>query len=71
MMPGRKEQWVLPPEQNANSVFAMEDVLEVYRRPYDPQQPVVCFDEQSKQLTKETRQAVPAVPGRAARVDYE
>jgi transposase len=49
----------------------MEDTLEVYQRPYDPQRPVVCFDEQSRQLTQETRQAVPAAPGRPARVDYE
>jgi hypothetical protein len=62
---------VLPPEHNADFVCAMEDVLEVYQRPYNPQRPVVCFDEQSKQLTKETRQAVPAAPGRAKRVDYE
>jgi transposase len=62
---------VLPPEQNADFVCAMEDVLEVYLRPYDPRRPVVCFDEQSRQLTKETRQAVPAAPGRPARVDYE
>jgi hypothetical protein len=49
----------------------MEDVLEVYQRPYDPRRPVVCFDEQSKQLTKETRRPVPAAPGRPARTDYE
>ena len=71
LQPWRKEQWVLPPEQNADFVCAMEDVLEVYQRPYDPQRPVVCFDEQSKQLTKETRRAVPAAPGRPARLDYE
>jgi transposase len=62
---------VLPPEQNADFVCAMEDVLEVYQRPYDPQRPVVCFDEQSRQLTKKTRRAIPAAPGRPARVDYE
>jgi transposase len=62
---------VLPPEQNADFVCAMEDVLEVYQQPYDPQRPVVCFDEQSRQLTKEIRRAVPAAPGRRARVDYE
>jgi hypothetical protein len=45
--------------------------IEVYQRPYDPKRPVVCVDEQSRQLTKETRQAVPAAPGRPARVDYE
>ena len=49
----------------------MEDVLEVYQRPYDSQRPVICFDEQSKQLTKETRLSIPARPGQPARVDYE
>jgi hypothetical protein len=62
---------VLPPEHNADFVCAMEDVLEVYQRPYDPRRPVVCFDEQSKQLTKETRRPVPAAPGQPARTDYE
>lgn len=49
----------------------MEDVLEVYQRPYDPERPVVCFDESSKQLVKETRTPIPAVPGRPATTDYE
>ena len=62
---------MLPPEQNAEFVCAMEDVLEVYQRPYDPRRPVVCFDEQSKQLIRETRTPVPAAPGRPERVDYE
>jgi transposase len=62
---------VLPPEQNADFVCAMEDVLEVYQRPYDPRNPVVCFDEQSKQLIREIRRPVPAAPGRPERIDYE
>lgn len=49
----------------------MEDVLAVYERPYDPAAPVVCMDEQPVQLVKETRQPIPAAPGRPARVDYE
>src|SRR5450830_254818 len=49
----------------------MEDVLEVYQRPRDPERPVVCLDETSKQLILETRAAVPAKPGRKARHDYE
>ena len=49
----------------------MEDVLEVYHRPYDPQRPVVCFDEASKQLIKETRTPLAAAPGRPATTDYE
>ena len=49
----------------------MEDVLEVYQRPYDAKRPVVCLDEQSKQLIRETRRPIPATPGQPERVDYE
>ncbi len=63
--------WCIPPRQDAAFVCQMEQVLEVYKRPYDPQRPVVCMDEQSKQLVSETRQKIPAAPGRPARVDYE
>ena len=49
----------------------MEDVLDVYERPYDPHRPVVCFDETSKQLIEETRLPMPAVPGHRERYDYE
>jgi transposase len=62
---------VIPPKENAEFVAAMEDVLEVYRRPYNSQRPVVCLDEQSKQLVKETRPIIPAKPGRNQRLDYE
>lgn len=49
----------------------MEDVLEVYTRPYDPVRPLVCLDETSKQLIAETRAPMPMAPGRPARFDYE
>ena len=49
----------------------MEDVLEVYTRPYDPRRPQVCLDETSKQLVAETRTPLPAAPGQPERVDYE
>ena len=49
----------------------MEDVLDVYTRPYDPQRPQVCMDETSKQLVGETQVPVSAAPGRPARHDYE
>jgi hypothetical protein len=49
----------------------MEDVLEVYKRPYDPQRPVVCLDETSKQLIGEVRTPVPAAPGQVAHYDCE
>jgi len=62
---------VIPPKANADFVCALEDVLEVYTRPYDPQRPMVCLDESSKQLVKETRCPIPARPGQPRRVDYE
>jgi hypothetical protein len=49
----------------------MEDVLEVYRRPYDPKRPQVCIDETSKQLLEHARTPIPASPGTPARVDDE
>jgi hypothetical protein len=49
----------------------MEDVLEVYARPYDPDAPVVCMDEQPVQLVKEVRQPLPMVAGLPQRIDYE
>ena len=49
----------------------MEDVLDLYHQPYDPANPLVCFDETSKQLTADVKEPVPAVPGRAARYDYD
>jgi hypothetical protein len=49
----------------------MENILAVYTRPHDPDRPLVCLDETSKQLIRETRVPVPLKPGRPARVDYE
>jgi DDE superfamily endonuclease len=49
----------------------MEDVLEVYQRPHDPDYPLVCLDETSKQLITETRVPIPAKPEHPARHDYE
>ena len=49
----------------------MEDVLAVYTRPHEPDRPLVCLDETSKQLTAETRLPIPMKPGRPARCDYE
>jgi hypothetical protein len=49
----------------------MEDVLEVYHRPYDPERPQVCLDESSKQLLEHTRVPLAPTPGVPARVDDE
>ena len=71
LKPWLRKRWVIPPPANAEFVCAMEDVLEVYTRPYDPARPVVCLDEISKQLVAETRTPLPAAPGQPARMDYE
>lgn len=63
--------WCIPPEQDGAFVARMEQVLEVYSRPYDPRFPVVCMDEQPFQLLSETRLPLPMVPGRERVVDYE
>jgi hypothetical protein len=63
--------WCIPPEQNAGFVCAMENVLEVYKRPYDPKRPVVCMDEKPKQLTRETRTPIGCRQGRCERYDFE
>jgi hypothetical protein len=49
----------------------MEDILDVYQRPYDKQRPLVCLDEGTKQLVKAVRAPLPAAPGRPERFDYE
>ena len=62
---------MIPPEHDGEYVARMEDVLEVYQRPYDRSAPVVCMDEKSIQLLKETRASIAAAPHRPKRVDYE
>jgi hypothetical protein len=63
--------WVIPPEQNSEFVANMEQVLDVYKRHFDPKFPVVCMDESPKQLIEEARAGMPIKPGYEKRVDYE
>jgi hypothetical protein len=70
LKPWLKQAWCIP-EVGAAFVAAMEDVLDLYAEPYAVQQPVVCVDETSKQLIKDTRSALPPCPGQVERVDYE
>jgi len=65
------EYWVIPPEADGEFVANMEDVLDVYSRPYDARFPVLCMDEQPVQLLKETRLPIAATPEHPKRVDYE
>lgn len=65
------EYWVIPPEQDAEFVACMEEVLETYANAYDPENPVLCMDEQPVQLLKETRVSIAATREHGKRVDYE
>src|SRR6516225_1347839 len=58
-------------ELDEKYMVQMEDVLEVYEKPYDPKQPVVCLDEKPIALHADVRPASPAAPGREARRDNE
>ena len=62
---------MLPPKANAGFVAAMEDVLDVYARPYDPRRPQVCMDEGGKQLIGEARPPLPVRPKSPAKEDHE
>lgn len=65
------QSWCIPPSQSADFVCGMEDVLEVYQRSYDGNEALVCMDEASKQLVRETRTPRPARPGAVSTYDYE
>lgn len=65
------EYWVIPPEADAEFAAHMEDVLDVYSRPYDANVPVLCMDEQPVQLVQETREPIAATAEHPKRVDYE
>jgi hypothetical protein len=69
--PWLKQQYCLPGEPSGEFIFPMEDVLEVYTRPYDPYRPHLCLDEASVQLVGETCMPLPTRPGQPARYDYE
>jgi len=70
LKPHQKKMWCIPPKQSAEFVYHLEDVLEVYKRPYDPKRPVVCLDETFKQLIGETREPLPPRPGHVERFDH-
>jgi transposase len=71
LKPWLKEEWCIPPHANAQFVYHMEDVLDVYTQPADPKRPLVGFDESPEQLVSETRQPLPMKPGQLQRYDYE
>ncbi|NJK52343.1 MAG: IS630 family transposase [Leptolyngbyaceae cyanobacterium SU_3_3] len=70
LKPWLKEQWCFS-SIGADFVWRMEDILDLYAQAYDPDEPVVCFDERPCQLIGETRVPCPPKPGRPERYDYE
>ena len=71
LKPWLRKEWCIPPKQNAQFVYRMEDILDLYQHPADPRYPLVCFDETPVQLVSETRQALPMQRGQPERWDYE
>ena len=62
---------MIPPKGNVDFIAAMEQVLDIYRRPYHVDYSVVCMDETPRQLIGETRAPIPAIPGKLRQEDYE
>ena len=71
LKPWLKQQWVIPPKASAAFVANMEDVLDVYARPYDAKRPVVGVDEGGKQLIGDVREPLPVRPKAPAKQDHE
>ena len=71
LKPHLSKYWKIPPDQNASFVAAMEDILEVYARPYNANFPLVCMDESSIQLIGEVQAPIPAAPGHPELKDDE
>ena len=69
-MTKRKLQyWVIPPEADAEFIASMEEILDTYEEPYDPNHPLLC--EQPVQLHKEIRKPIAGTKNHARRIDYE
>ena len=71
LRPHLNDYWCIPPEENAEFVACMEDILELYQQPYDPQKPLWCMDEKPYQLLGEVREPLPVKPGDTAKIDSE
>ena len=69
--PHLKRHWCIPPKDDAAFVADMEKVLDVYERPHDPKRPVVCMDEQPKQLIEQSRPPLATRPGSVDKEDHE
>jgi transposase len=69
LKPWLKREWKIPPKANPGFVAQMEDVLDVYARPYDPKHPLVCFDESNKEQHIEVETPLPPSPGQPQRYE--
>lgn len=65
------EYWVIPPNQDEDFVANMECTLDIYGRPFDPKNPVVCMDEQPVQFFAHVREPLPETAKHGRREDYE
>ena len=71
LRPHLNDYWCIPPEEDAEFVANMEDILDVYQKPYDPKYPLWCMDEKPYQILGEAREPLPMRPGDLAKVDSE
>ena len=65
------EYYKIPPKENAQFVANMEDILAVYKLPYNPDVPVICMDESPKQLIEEIHKPLPTKEGKVKKIDPE
>ena len=66
-----KTYWCIPPKQDADFIAHMEDVIDVYERPYCKEFPVICLDEKPYQLLGDVRSPLPMRPGQNLKEDAE
>lgn len=71
LRPHKNTYWCIPATGSGEFVACMEDVLDVYERPYDPEYPVVCVDELPYEMHGEARDPLPAKPGSDTKTDFE
>lgn len=71
LKPHLSAYWCIPPEEDADFVANMEDVLAIYQRPYDPKHPVWCMDEKPYQILGNRREPIPMKPGDVEKIDYQ
>lgn len=70
LQPWRKKSWCIPEKDRARFVAQMEVVLDTYAAEHSPEEPLICMDEASKQLTVDEVEPIPLQPGHVAKEDY-